>query len=584
MSNNLLNKVINKCKIRTKSKLKTQILFMAISIAIAWCLVVGICLYVFSNEYKNLSIMQSQKILGMFVYNFDEEMKKYEELIFNFVSNEEIYDNLYKVNYAQEEYEVYTTQKKLDETLSLYLESNENINGIYYVQNNNQMISSSSNVAHDNEENIKNIMERINEDEKKIVWVQPNEQSEYAYVIRNIYKTQFDWENDLGTLVIAVDINNIADNIQAYTQDVDGFYLINKDAIMMLGDGFKQSIPLKKIQTSKSNIIKDQGNNYLLSKYKSRYSGWEYVNVMNYSSVMNGVVRIIMLMFVILILALIATTLYGLGLTENLLRPIRVLINKANKAILGKYEVEQLPQPANNDEIGTLAYNFNIMLETIDKLINENFAQQLQTKDFRYKMLQAQINPHLLYNTLEIISWRASINGDKETSRIVYALGKLLRNSINSTKMIITIKDELNILGYYIQIEKHRYEERLTFNVDVKEAHINNTIPKLTLQPLVENAIKYGVECKIEGATIQIRSYEKNGDLVLEIADDGIGMPEEVKRNLFTNQSITKGTGIGIKNIHNRIKAQYGEKYGLEVESEQGIGTTVRIYLPFTEC
>ena len=569
-------------RLATSSKLKKQILFMAISITLIWSFVVGLYLYVFTNEYKDINIEQSTKILGMFVYNFDEELKKYEELIFNLISDEDIYNNLYNINFSQDSYEQYNSESELVEALSLEIKNDDSITSIYYVQNNNNIIHSSSNTAILSDNEIQQISSSIDQTNNSLEWILPSAYNKYAFLIRDVKKTDFDWFNDMGTLIIAIDVNSIANYIIAYTDNLDGYYLNNEDNLVMLGNQNNGLSELSDVNLKSRNtaIIKQSGEYYLLSKYISKYNGWEYINVMNFSDIMENVFRMMFLMLGVLLLGLLATVVYGLGITDKIVSPIRALTLKANKATEGEYETDDLKKPKANDEISILEYDFNEMMKNIDQLINENFVQQMQSKDYQYKMLQAQINPHLLYNSLEIISWRARINGDRETAEIVYALGKLLRNSINTSDMIIPISQEIKILEYYIKIEKHRYEERLNINLNIQEEHLNNTIPKLTIQPIIENSIKYGVEQKVEGATIDIFSRERGGRLEIIVKDDGIGMPKDVLNKLLTDESQSKGSGIGLKNIHNRIKNQYGEKYGLEINSKSNEGTTVKIILP----
>ena len=577
-------KQINAAKSKKGSKLRKKILFMALSIAGVWCLVVGVYLFVFSNEYEDINILQSEKILGMFVYNFDEELKNYEELSYGLIIDDDVYDIMHRINFAQERYDKYTAQVQLYDILQIQTEKDEYIAAIYYIRNNGESIFIGTRAQRLSNETLKKILTDNPRDHKNIAWIPPDNDQQYAYLIRDIKKTEFDWNNAMGTILIAVDVNKIADNITGYTKAVDGYYLTNNEKLIRLGTLATVALPKNLAIPKRDTIVfKNNGEYWLTSSYFSQYNNWHYINAMNYSEIMHDIFNMVLLMTGILALALISTCIYGVGLSKTITAPIQALISKTHKAIKGEYQVDNIPMPKDQDEIGALAYDFNYMMESIDKLINQNLIREIEAKDYRYRMLQAQINPHLLYNTLEIIGWRASLNGDKETSRIVYALGKLLRNSITNTDTLISLSEELNILEYYIQIEKHRYEERLNIEIKIPEEHKSNSIPRLTLQPIVENAIKYGLESKIEGADIVVSSYEIDGKLHIRVKDDGIGIAPETLSALLTPDAVTKGSGIGLKNIYDRIRTKYGLEYGLEIHSTPKKGTCVVIILPLRD-
>ena len=220
------------------------------------------------------------------------------------------------------------------------------------------------------------------------------------------------------------------------------------------------------------------------------------------------------------------------------------------------------------------------MIQQIDELIHENYSKQLTIKETEFKALQAQINPHFLYNTLESINWLAKGNGQTQISKMVEALGYLLRNSISLKKPLITIEEELNIVKSYIIIQKYRFEERLEFTIEVDSAVLGIEIPKLTVQPLVENAIHYALEPMIDPCKIRIYSIVTNEEFQLIIEDNGPGMDPDILEKLKRGEVKTRGQGVGLSNINDRIKLAYGEKYGVVIESATGEGTKIIIGIP----
>ena len=235
------------------------------------------------------------------------------------------------------------------------------------------------------------------------------------------------------------------------------------------------------------------------------------------------------------------------------------------------------------DEIGVLYGEFTLMLDKIENLINDNYRKQLLIKDAQYKTLQAQINPHFLYNTLESINWIAQLNNQDRIADMVQALGDLLRVSIDAKKIFLTMKEEADLLRQYVLIQKIRYEERLEVTIDLEESLNSYAIPKLTLQPFVENSIKYGLETSNGVCRIGIRSEERGGRLAIQIGDNGPGMEQDLVQRILAGQVEARGSGIGIKNIHERLKQFYGDELSLDIDSTPGRGTTITITVALLE-
>lgn len=210
---------------------------------------------------------------------------------------------------------------------------------------------------------------------------------------------------------------------------------------------------------------------------------------------------------------------------------------------------------------------------------------RFQQKQAEYLALQNQINPHFLYNTLDSIMWMIESERYQDAVFMVHALGKLFRISLSRGRNIITVGEELQHAGSYLDIQKYRYKNKFTSFFEVEEGIEKYRTIKLIIQPLIENAIYYGMEYMDGEGEIYIRAYTKDQELFIEVADNGPGMPEEQVAGLLTEESETRsrGSGIGLKNVHQRIQLYFGTEYGLEIESEPDEGTTVRIHLPKTE-
>jgi two-component system, sensor histidine kinase YesM len=230
--------------------------------------------------------------------------------------------------------------------------------------------------------------------------------------------------------------------------------------------------------------------------------------------------------------------------------------------------------------------SFNIMIGKIKELLDSKMKEQENLKKAELRALQAQINPHFLYNTLDTIIWMAEAKKTAQVVEIVSALSRFFRISLSKGVDWITIGEEVERTRSYLTIQKMRYRDILDFKIEVDNDVSENTILKLILQPLVENALYHGIKNKRKGGTIWVRARRKNRDeILLEVEDDGIGFPPEKLYQLRAELEDDSGdikleSGFGIGNVNRRIRLYYGKPYGLSVRSEYNTGTCVTLVIP----
>jgi two-component system sensor histidine kinase YesM len=233
-----------------------------------------------------------------------------------------------------------------------------------------------------------------------------------------------------------------------------------------------------------------------------------------------------------------------------------------------------------NDEIALIGESFNRMSRKLGELINEVYTVRIKQKEAELKALQAQINPHFLYNTLDTIYWMCRMEKANESSELVQALSKLFRLSLNSGNEFTTVGKEVEHLKYYLTIQEKRFADRIDFRITVSEEVLSCKVVKLILQPLVENAIHHGIEKKGMDGYVAIDIYEEEGTLLYTISDDGIGADESELNRLLTAVE-EDNRGFGIKNVNDRIQLYFGQAYGIQFRTSPGKGTTVYVKQPF---
>ncbi|WP_040950345.1 cache domain-containing sensor histidine kinase [Gorillibacterium massiliense] len=264
---------------------------------------------------------------------------------------------------------------------------------------------------------------------------------------------------------------------------------------------------------------------------------------------------------------------------ESATKRIRRLIVHVRKVKHGHFQLA--PLPVNEDEIGELTHNFNMMVQNISKLIEEKSSLGREVKNKEMKALQAQINPHFLYNTLDLINVMAIESDAQDIKRVVDELATFYKLSLSSGKEYVTLESELKHIEAYVRIQNMRFEENVRLEFQVPRDLYDCRMPKILLQPLVENAILHGImEKESEEGEIRVAAWTDNGDLLIEIADDGVGMDADTLSAILRPAEKGERGSYGVRNIEERLQLSYGLQYGLKYYSSPGMGTRVVLRLP----
>lgn len=340
---------------------------------------------------------------------------------------------------------------------------------------------------------------------------------------------------------------------------------------LSIGDGQQDNISI-------------DGNNYLISVSEGKLTNWKFISVTSLKEQEQNVLRMYVISFVSAILALILVVLISMALAESFNKPIKQLKDKMQLVEQGDLSVRANLEY--EDEIGTLGKNFNHMLDYMNTLVEDIQTEKQRTLQARLKSLQEQIKPHFLYNTLDTINWMAREHGATDVVRMVEALTNMFRLGLSQGKDFITVKEEIEHVKNYLYIQSVRYEDKLTYVIDATEDCLKIVIPKLILQPLVENAIYHGIKLKKGGGEIRISAKKENGQLILSVYDTGAGMSREELNSLrqsIENIKNGKSGSFGMTYVIERLKLYANEGFDIEVESYEGAYTQVIVRLLIKE-
>lgn len=326
-----------------------------------------------------------------------------------------------------------------------------------------------------------------------------------------------------------------------------------------------------------------RGEKYLVTRTDMKTTGWTLVSMVPYKSVMAETMAISGVMILAVAITLIVTLLLLNRILTGVVKPLKKL--EKYMVQVNPDNMDQRMEILTDDEIGHLSMKFNQMMDRIRNLKEQVIEEQEDRRKYELQALQAQINPHFLYNTLDSIIWMAETN-DSNIVAMTEALAKLFRISLNKGNEEISLERELEHVKNYLIIQSMRYADKFTYEISAEPGVERCRTIKLILQPIVENCIYHGIKKKRGTGKITIRAYRREQNLIIEVSDDGCGMPEEICRKILSDEIESEnisGSGIGVKNVNERIQLRFGKKYGLSYSSEEGVGTTVTYVLPYNE-
>ena len=398
--------------------------------------------------------------------------------------------------------------------------------------------------------------------------------------------------NEIGTLLINIDEVYLSDIYQSALNGTNVIYIIdsngniishtNKD---MRGMNFINVENFKKLYGENDfRLTKKSVGEYLISNYHDTQTGWTIIEEMPSSFVLSDVYRAYIIISIIIGICFLISLVISYLVAGKVSKPLLDLCDSLNQVKEGNFDV--VSKVAGYDEINLLKSSFNGMAQEIKKLLEDMKNKEAYKRRIENDLLRAQINPHFLYNTLFSIKCLAETRRPEEVSEMISALIDFLKMTLRKDADLICLSEEFIITEKYLVLQQMRYGDKLSFEFEPDEKTTQCMVPALILQPIVENAIFHGIEAKNEMGIIVISSEIQNERLIISISDDGAGMNEDTLERVIdtcTNKEYTRNESIGIANVSGRIKVDFGNEYGLHIESEAGIGTTVTIELPIID-
>ncbi len=560
-------------------KIENKIFSVSLLLLCIFGLLGMITYHYFTSLYEERIYEESADMLQLSSSIIDKELNFVENLSFQASTDTAIQSYLHTINENKFSFESYKTKPKLLERLLNYASTRQYFSSMQIIDLYGEKFTTGYDTQLANDS--KKISQLLAKSNGANIWTKIDQENgiSSARMIRRKANLNL---HRMGTLIISIDMDEFVKQTLNFSPDNKDFVITSNNEIFYQSSDrdWKFSDFSNEKKGSGYTTTEIDGKEYLLSYYHSQFSQLTYHHLLPYDNITKQTTMIKLIMIGCFVLMFTLIIIVSKRASMNISKPLKVLSARMKRVQEGDFEAP-LPEKYYDDEIGELHDNFRLMLDRINELIKENYTKQLMIHETEYKALQAQINPHFLYNTLDSINWLAKVNKQKKISVMANALGTMMRNIISKKEPMITIKEELEIVNNYITIQKYRYEERLNFSLDIPEAYERGKIPKLSLQPIIENAIQHGLEEMINECRIVVTITEKGEDIEIAVSDNGPGIKAENLQGIYRGEIRSKSSGIGLNNINERIKMMFGDEYGIDIESEFGTGTKVKILLPF---
>ena len=557
-----------------------------ISASIAVCVISCMILFssYFSKYFQKNAIEKVDKQKKFLVQNLETEIGSMNEWI-----NEIYYQEIKKYDVGSTEFEAKLKQKLLTESKNIY--------GIGLYDGDGKCIWKSDEFLEPENVNAeatawfiqaKNNIETIHYGTKKLIWSKKANILEVSRYVEYLEKGTM----KSGVLLLEYNMAPIDEILNQYQNQKTSYCYFLDAKRQLLYHPFDKQIASglyteKTIQTAftdKNYVMqKMEGQRWLIEQQQIGYTGWNLVVVNSISSLATENYSLHFVAWLTLLLVGIILTFIDTLVFRNFTEPIYRLLYTMEKFGTGSYKVRAKEKGVG--ELKNLIKHFNVMADKLEEQMEEIRRNEQEKQRMEKKLLQSQINPHFLYNTLDSIIWMIRSEEYDGAGEMVSLLAKFFRISLSQGKDMIPLKKELEHATSYLAIQNIRFKDKFEFQVNADPNLLNYLCPKLSIQPLLENAIYHGMEGMYDDGEIEIRIYEKEGAIKIEVADNGPGMTAEKLDYIMHNKVISskRGSGIGVRNVNERIQLIYGKNYGITIASELDEGTVATITIPKME-
>lgn len=579
----MIKKSLN--NLRLHQKIQYSFLFTLAITLTMFIVTIGFIIKGYNNELYQ-QFFNTSNMLSSYM---EKDFAQTEALSLSLIGDPSVQNYLYLNSSSDNMYEISKASNVMVKSLTGAFLNQRTVSSITVINSDGKPLTIGKQLSSDVTKHIGEITNMAYEAEGQHLWYYTDNPQGQIYSVRAIRNTADISLDHMGILIINYNLPKMVRSNTSLTGKETVYFLLSSDSCDTIYSTLStppftadQTLTLQTID----NYAVEQigGSPYFIHTRPVDSLNWYITTFFPLKELYRYNWRIIGILFCIFFLIILIQAYIAGKIARTITSPVEELVKNMDRVDNNDLTTDYLSQNDayyRSEEIGLLYRNFDHMMHQIRVLIKENYEKQLILKEAQYQTLQAQINPHFLYNTLDSIDWLAKLNDQEEISRMIEALALLLRNTISTGAHLIPVEKELEILDGYLYLQKNRYEERLLYEIKIDEQAYDCLVPSLTLQILVENAIKHGPDSLVGPCIIHITAKTIDTDHVqFEVSDNGKGIPPETVEAILNGTYEAQGAGIGLKNLINRFRIDFGDDYTFQVESSADEGTTIRFSLP----
>lgn len=544
--------------------------------------------YLCTMLYNELLFKTIAGNLAVSSYSISEKLRNIETLSSSIISDPTVQEQLTALRESDDAIVRSNANRRLNAILLSHYESFKS-NGLAYIALYNDTFSNCTNwalLSKTDPEMVRTARNNAAPGSGAVTWNYRG-RDDYMLLTRNVLEINNLTFSHLGSLMIALDLDKaVTDSNRAVTlYDGSRYIITDKDNLILyasdsLSDGDAAYFMDHSVRPYQ--LLSANGHTYFSVIGTLPHYEYRYVSLIPFDSIETSLKLAMGLMVFGLFLGFVLVVFLSRGLVCYIVKQFNSLILK-----MQTFREDKLPPTIvedeyslRQDELGKLHQQFDQMADRIQTLVKVNYVNELLTKDARLKALESQINPHFLYNTLESINSMAKMNGNTAITQMVSALGNLLRSNLSHHESLVPLSYELELVESYMTIQKIRFEDRLIYEIHASPSLMDISIPPLTIQPLVENAIHYGMEEMTDECHIIVDTFLDGGLAVIQVKNEGSYFEPGLLEKLANRETKPNGFGIGLLNINQRIQILFGDAYGLSLCNQDSYAVA-SITLPY---
>lgn len=577
-----------------KNTFRRKIFLLTSFTIVVFILIAMLLIYTrIKHIYIDNAKISTKQNIDIISRNMNSLVKNIEDDTLFAIISQDVQESLYNY-YLSDSPSLHLLEKELTEFLYRSLNTNRTVLGCDILLNDNNILKTSQ-FFHDDIENL--IYNELNNYKySPFKWYGPYKVRQYHGVSKNIFVIEkrivsLNHSNTLGYLYMYVDENVISESYRYSLHNNSTNFLVvdeNNNIISskdkdLLYKSFNEvfDININKDNIEQDNFYNINGVNSYIIKNNIDDIEWTIITIIPMNALIKSSNEMKLILLVFTIISIFTGVFISSRISTYIAKPINMLVNTIKDITKGNRNIRA--DEHGESEIKILNRSFNTLMDTNDKLISEVYEKQKCIRNFEFLLLQEQIKPHFLYNSLATVSSLVKLDLKKEAVDAIQNLAKFFRISLSDGNEIITIKEEISMIESYLVILQYKFIDAFSFSINMDDEILNHNIPKLTLQPLIENAIDHGIKPKNEKTEIIVEGKILNDNIVINVKDYGVGISEKKLNEVNKNINSDNSDDFGLTCVNQRLKYMYGNDYGLSIESVINEFTNVTINLPKEE-